>query len=224
MLWTINETKSTYFAKSEVGVDTFSAREDTVCNSCEITGRTDSCLHKSQEYFDMTTLWESLQTYANTQQTCESPHSHFMWQNEMLQYEMNESERINEMINSVVSESDEDSLAYYKMLWCQQAKREWAKRHHSAFWDDISSVKNQTPIADFIISTCWINKKPIYINGKVDKICCPLHKENTPSLKIYHKTNSWYCFGCHEWGDHIDLLEKFFNISKWEAIKKFLWK
>lgn len=34
---------------------------------------------------------------------------------------------------------------------------------------------------------------------------CPFHKENTPSFTIFTNTNNFYCFGCHTWGDSIDL-------------------
>lgn len=40
--------------------------------------------------------------------------------------------------------------------------------------------------------------------GDDEKICCPLHKEDTPSFQIYDETNSWNCFGaCGVGGDSI---------------------
>lgn len=40
--------------------------------------------------------------------------------------------------------------------------------------------------------------------GNDEKICCPLHGENTPSLIIYDHTHSYYCFGaCGDGGDAI---------------------
>src|SRR5215211_4248019 len=36
---------------------------------------------------------------------------------------------------------------------------------------------------------------------------CPLpnHNERTPSFTVYTETNSWYCFGCLEGGDVVEL-------------------
>lgn len=52
--------------------------------------------------------------------------------------------------------------------------------------------------------------------------CCPLHKEKTPSLKVYTKTNSWYCFGCNEGGNVIDLTMKMNNVAFRQAIKMLI--
>ena len=46
-------------------------------------------------------------------------------------------------------------------------------------------------------------------------ICCPFHKEKTPSMKIYK--DSFYCFGCGANGDVFSFVEKMDNLSFKEA-------
>lgn len=51
---------------------------------------------------------------------------------------------------------------------------------------------------------------------------CPLHEERTPSFRIYPNNNSWYCFGCGEGGDVIDLVMKTQGLSFSKALKFIL--
>lgn len=37
-----------------------------------------------------------------------------------------------------------------------------------------------------------------------DKVCCPFHKERTPSLNVYHEQNTFYCYGCGAGSTPID--------------------
>lgn len=37
-------------------------------------------------------------------------------------------------------------------------------------------------------------------------ICCPIHNEETPSCKIYEKTNTFHCFGCGASGDVVNFV------------------
>lgn len=48
--------------------------------------------------------------------------------------------------------------------------------------------------------------------------CCPFHGEKTPSLKVYPGERGWYCFGCHQGGDVIDLAKKWLNLPFKETI------
>lgn len=53
--------------------------------------------------------------------------------------------------------------------------------------------------------------------------CCPFHTERTQSMKFYGKDNGdnkFYCFGCGEKGDAIDLTAKMYNIPAREAAMK----
>lgn len=47
--------------------------------------------------------------------------------------------------------------------------------------------------------------------GRKGYCLCPAHNEKTPSCRVYDKTNTWYCFGCHEHGDGIDFVKAALN-------------
>jgi DNA primase len=52
------------------------------------------------------------------------------------------------------------------------------------------------------------------------QIRCPFHEDDTPSCRIYPKTNTFHCFGCGATGDVIEFIEKYERISKHEALKR----
>ena len=52
-------------------------------------------------------------------------------------------------------------------------------------------------------------------------ICCPIHGEKTPSLKVYDDPRrGWHCFGCHTGGDVIDMVCKIENVGFIDAVKR----
>jgi DNA primase len=54
-----------------------------------------------------------------------------------------------------------------------------------------------------------------------NKACCPYHKERTPSLHYYEKTNTCYCFGgCGKRYDAIDIYMKQHGVGFVEAVKR----
>ena len=50
-------------------------------------------------------------------------------------------------------------------------------------------------------------------------MCCPFHKDKTPSLK---DDQNFICFGCQEKGDVIDFAAKLFGLSPYEAAGKLI--
>jgi hypothetical protein len=51
-----------------------------------------------------------------------------------------------------------------------------------------------------------------------DMVRCPFHDDRHPSLKL--NEDYFYCFGCGATGDVIDLTERLFALSPYEAAKK----
>lgn len=56
--------------------------------------------------------------------------------------------------------------------------------------------------------------------GNRYKCCCPFHKEKNPSFTINEEKKFFYCFGCKIYGNVIDFLMKFNNISFFDSIKE----
>ena len=44
-------------------------------------------------------------------------------------------------------------------------------------------------------------------------LLCPFHREKTPSLKFWEKTNTFLCFGCHMQGNKEDFVSKYTRTS-----------
>ena len=58
---------------------------------------------------------------------------------------------------------------------------------------------------------------------------CPLHTEDTPSMRYYSETNTFYCWGCRRGGDIIELHRQFCSINlnseySFENTLEFLYK
>jgi DNA primase len=81
----------------------------------------------------------------------------------------------------------------------------------------LSDVKQHITVPQYV--TKFINSK-INLN-ETNKICCPFHKEDTPSFSFNTSTGRWRCFGaCKTGGDVIDLHKMNYKIpNKVEAEK-----
>lgn len=56
-------------------------------------------------------------------------------------------------------------------------------------------------------------------NPRMGFIRCPFHgKDNTASMKLYDKTNTWKCFGCGKRGDAVDFVREQQGCSFVQAI------
>lgn len=52
------------------------------------------------------------------------------------------------------------------------------------------------------------------------RLPCPIHGGEGSNLKIYEKTNSYYCFTCKSAGDAIKFVAELFGLSYFDAMKK----
>ena len=68
------------------------------------------------------------------------------------------------------------------------------------------------------LTMCEVLERYGYEPNKKGFVCCPFHNEKTPSMKIFEK--DYHCFGCGEHGDVITFVQKLFNLSFQEALKK----
>jgi hypothetical protein len=60
---------------------------------------------------------------------------------------------------------------------------------------------------------------------KQGRLLCPFHEDKTPSLQVYYKTHTCYCFSsnCKTHGNALDVIDFIMhkeNISKHEALRK----
>ena len=53
-----------------------------------------------------------------------------------------------------------------------------------------------------------------------NSMCCPLHKEKTPSFKVYTDGSRFKCFGCGIGGDVITFAIRYYSLSYGQAIMR----
>lgn len=73
-----------------------------------------------------------------------------------------------------------------------------------------SDVREKVSIPQYFYNIIVPQLGSYYSNYPVDfdakpVACCPLHDEDTPSMRFYEETNTFYCFGCRKGGDIINL-------------------
>lgn len=83
---------------------------------------------------------------------------------------------------------------------------------------EISEIKSQLTIAQVLQHYHLKPDKSLRLN-------CPFHDDKTPSLQVYYKTQTCYCFSasCKTHGKSIDVIDFVMhkeNITKAEAINK----
>lgn len=78
-------------------------------------------------------------------------------------------------------------------------------------FDAVQAIKNRLTMRE-------VMERYGYMPDKKGFVCCPFHKEKTPSMKVFDK--DFHCFGCAEHGDVISFVQKIFDLSFSDALKK----
>lgn len=83
---------------------------------------------------------------------------------------------------------------------------------------NIAEAKSKLPMPDLFVR--------LGIANKATKLCtCPIHKDSRPSFGIFKKRNgdwNWKCFAGCGFGDEIDFLRIYWNISRSDAVRRYL--
>jgi len=96
-------------------------------------------------------------------------------------------------------------------------KHLWRDEYQENYWiTDLKKIDiHDVPITQVI----WrYMNLPKSLNRNIK---CPLHKDKTPSFRIYKHSNSFYCFWCQRWGNAINFISYIENCSTKEAFKDF---
>jgi 5S rRNA maturation endonuclease (ribonuclease M5) len=78
--------------------------------------------------------------------------------------------------------------------------------------NELSTIKRTVRIVDIIRRDVILKTE-----GKDYIGCCPFHKEQTPSFRVYSSSERYHCFGCNAGGDVIQWLVSFKGMTVPEA-------
>ncbi len=73
--------------------------------------------------------------------------------------------------------------------------------NENSFREAKDIIDSKISIKEYLLSMEILEERDLYRT----LIPCPIHDEQKPSLKIFEKTNSFYCFGCDNGGSVVDL-------------------
>lgn len=82
--------------------------------------------------------------------------------------------------------------------------------------DQLMEIKSRINLAELIESYGLAVRR----TGASAKVCCPFHKEKTPSFHINLERNIYKCFGCGESGDALSFVQKYEGLTFVDALKK----
>lgn len=100
-------------------------------------------------------------------------------------------------------------LSRLKRLWWLAQGKSPPKDHITEA--DIQKAKS-VPIENLI-------NGPLRKGGKVLMGLCLFHNERHPSFCVYPATNRWWCYGCNQGGDTINLIKLLHSLNFPQAVK-----
>ncbi len=80
---------------------------------------------------------------------------------------------------------------------------------------DIEEIKSKLDIVDVVREYVPSLKR----SGRSYKACCPFHQEKTPSFNVTPELQTFKCFGCGEWGDVLNFIQKIERVEFGEALQ-----
>lgn len=86
---------------------------------------------------------------------------------------------------------------------------------NSSFSYAVEEIRNRCNIVDVVSPLV-----PLKRAGSNFKGCCPFHKEKTPSFVVSEKKQIFTCFGCGATGNAISFVQKYYNISFPDAVRR----
>ena len=85
----------------------------------------------------------------------------------------------------------------------------------------LSEIKSRVSIPAYFYNIIIPQMSGYYddytVNFEARPVCkCPIHDEATPSMRYFEETNTFYCYGCRNGGDILQLHRKFTEVISGE--------
>ena len=121
-------------------------------------------------------------------------------------------------ISKKYSGFDQWFFTYLNEVFLGEDLEIWNQKKNKIEWMLAKKVKPAGEITESVVERAKNYPIKDILGVKEDMICCPYHKEKTPSC--YLKNNYLHCFGCGKTADTIQLVMDMTGIGFQEAVRK----